>query len=119
MDKRYISLETAKLIKKIGFPQYIAPRYYKGELTSNYVVKDNEDSFSAPSVMETIEWLYNTYNIFINTSYRKTTEKFYLYVKTEEKIYYCQYLNGTDPIILLERGIRWVLENKNKFNFNS
>lgn len=74
----YVTLEVAKLLKKIGFKLYCRMSYWDDELTvatPGYPLENGETSqenyfdfprYYAPSIWDLLMWLYDEYNIWVS-----------------------------------------------------
>ena len=68
IEEDYVSFETAKLLKGVGFDQNCATYYLDGQVWCHChgeVIPKNKQIYAAPTHQNVKRWLLKNYNIFI------------------------------------------------------
>ena len=74
-NSKIVSIELAKLLKLNGFNEEVKFRIYEDGMiaSSSYLKNYNEEPtlYSAPTILEAVEWIEEKYNVFFEVSYHQ------------------------------------------------
>lgn len=110
-----VNFEIAKLLKEKGFDNPCENRYNElGELTAtklgmNMQPNNYSDSYSAPTIAETVMWLYEKHGIWISVDPENDTDTWFHTVShNKSETVFGDY---TSPTEAYEAAIEYVLNN--------